>query len=167
MKTIKRIFVIVLFLPIMMFSQDKKLNWTILIDNKIETLSNTYLMVEYGDMKRDTISISVIPGEIVIYSKDYNSITEYDIKELILKFEYAEVCKDITYHSYEIPINKAWINKPYFVLYIYNTDKKENKNIYIPLPNKTYNYDYRFPNSGSRIIQKSLTKEQKRCNIED
>lgn len=47
--------------------------------------------------------------------------------------------------------------------YIYNTDKKENKDYIIPLPNETYNYQLVFPGSGMRIIQKKNTKKQNDC----
>lgn len=165
MSVFKSIYTILLWLPVIAFAQDIKLNWSILIDEKIETLSSTQLIIEYDDLKRDTIPIKIIPGDILIPSEDYDFIVESgNIKQLTLTFEYPETCKDIIiYHHYDIPINKNWLDKPYFILYIYNTERKENKGIYIPLPNKTYNYDYRFPNSGSRIIQKKLKKEQRKC----
>ena len=146
-------------------SQEKNVNWSILIDGKMEKLSNSKIVVEYDNGNIETYPVKLIPGELIILSNDYSKISKaVNIKTIILKFEFVKVCKTVKYYYYEIPIFNSWLSQPYFVLNIYNLDIKSNRKLYIPLPNKNYNYQYEFPNSGSRIIQKKLTKEQKRCN---
>ncbi|PKP23898.1 MAG: hypothetical protein CVU03_14185 [Bacteroidetes bacterium HGW-Bacteroidetes-2] len=146
-------------------SQEKNVNWSILIDGKMENLFNSKIVAEYDNGNIDTYPVKLIPGELIILSNDYSKILKAgNIKKIVLKFEFAKVCKDIKYYDYEIPIFNSWLSQSYFVLNIYNLDLKSNRKLYTPLPNKNYNYQYEFPNSGSRIIQKKLTKEQKKCN---
>lgn len=145
-------------------SQNERVNWSILIDGKMEKLSNPKIIAEYDNGNIDIYPVELIPGELILSNNDYRKITNAEnIKNIVLKFEFAKVCKNVKYYDYEIPIVNSWLSQPYFILNIYNLDIKSNRKLYMPLPNKNYNYQYEFPNSGSRIIQKKITKEQKRC----
>lgn len=160
----KIILAFVLCVSSSVFSQEQKINWSILIDGKMEKLSNSQIMVEYDDGNINKIPVRLIPGELIMASGRYSEVLEgLNIKNITLKFEFAKVCTEIKYYDYEIPILSSWLSQPYFVLNIYNLDIKSNQKLYMPLPDKNYNYQYEFPNSGSRVIQKKFTKEQKRC----
>lgn len=56
-----------------------------------------------------------------------------------------------------------WLEQSYFILYIYNTDNKDYKKIYNPLPGKNYTFEYDFPNGTMKRVQKAPTKQQRKC----
>lgn len=146
--------------------QNVRVNWSILIDNEMDNLSGSVIIVEYDEGTLDTIQVNMIPGDIIIDSLEYVTLRDSgNIKQIFLKFRYSKVCKNsIKYYNYKIPIKKEWLYElSFFILYIYNIDNRKNKKIYYPLEGKEYNYNYRYPEGPSRIIQKKFTKKQKKC----
>ncbi len=154
----------ILFLSFTVSAQTKRLNWIILVDDRICDISDSFIEVEYNDGSKDTINIRFIPGEMIMSESNHQKLTDSGaIEELVLRFKHTKVCQEIFTYFYEIPMKTVWFEQPYFILYVYNFDSKYNRKIYFPLPEKEYNYNISYPGSGSRIIQKRSTKEQKEC----
>jgi hypothetical protein len=169
--TKKVIILFMILLPLIAYSQNKEykqLNWIFVVDNAIPdsefgVIGMSEMIVFYENQKTDTITVDIVPGSMGILVSDYDSIKNRDnISRIILEIKYIENCCN-DYLHYEIPIYKAWFDFYYVIVYIYNTDKKENKKYYIPLEGKNYNYQISFSGSGVRLIQKKATKKQKRC----
>jgi hypothetical protein len=159
----------------------KHLNWSIIVDNAIPNISYgnecyghivefSQFVLEYNDTTRVAINIHIELGYISLLLSDYEFIMQQkqeNLKNIYLYFGYRENCKGEKRRYYEIPIEyisqlDTTINS-YTAIYIYNTDKKENKKYYIPLPDKTYNYQLVCNGCGVRPIQKKFTKKQKDC----
>jgi len=133
---------------------------------------NTIFILEYDDSKRDTIDFYVRPGDIKMYLSDYEYIMKQEnIETIYMQFEYWGLCYNkkgkSEFYDYEIPLKNRVIfseHAYYMIIYIYNTDKKENKKHYVSLPGKTYNYQLIYPQGEVRIgVQKKWTKKQKDC----
>ena len=178
-----------LCLPIELFAQEhiidtnirkeKHLNRIFVIDNTIPDTSfgsiceDTRFILEYKDSKRDTVEFDVYPGKVILLLSDYEYIMKQeDIETIYMQFSYCGNCYysnkqgRIEHYDYEIPFKYKTIFEDrayYMIIYIYNTDKKENKKYYVPLPNKTYNYRIVYPEGGFGVIQKKMTKKQKDC----
>jgi len=147
-------------------------NWSIVVDNALVVTEKEYsyvrgrFILEYNNNpKRDTIILDIEPGTIGMDLADYEFImAQEDLKEIYFALFYKEICSRnrTKRYYYEIPIYKEWLNFRYVVVYIYNTDKKEIKPYYNPLPGKNYNYDIIYEGSGKLVgLQKKLTKKQK------
>ena len=94
-------------------------------------------------------------------------MTSDKVTNINLEARYVKQCGDNTEtFNYDIEDFKlAWLDKGnHFVLYIYNTTNKKYKNIYDPLPNKSFTFEYDWSEGSMRRTQKKLTKEQKKCN---
>jgi hypothetical protein len=177
------LFIFCFLLPTISVAQMQRLNWNVIIDGEMADLrygilsDNSAFILEDHNLQRDTININIYPGGISLYPSDYDSITQnfHNLKNIYLYFEYFILYDDnAKWRYYEIPLGTTpmmmFRDKDYFmVIYVYNTDKKENKKYYIPLSGKTYNYEI-FCNERTNIpirdkIQKRLTKRQKKYRI--
>lgn len=156
------ILIIVFLLSSKISSQNKEGNIIITVDQNVHpSLSNMYILK--GEKK---YYISYFPGKFVIKEADYQDLLHKDnSSSLKLVLSSSLQCKDdLTSKMYEIEDFKlSWLDQPYVILYIYNTDNKNYKNIYNPLPGKSYTYDYEYPGGTMKRVQKSFTKEQKKC----
>lgn len=148
------------------------LNWNVVVDDAVPdgnyyTLGGKFIFEYNNNPKRDTIDISIYPGDFEMDLTDYEFIMKQEnIKVIYLILHYTENCcfdgNISRSRRYEIPFySKDLLDFRYVVLYIYNTDKKENKPYYYPLPGKTYNYQFMYPDCGVVFINKKLTKKQK------
>lgn len=156
------ILILVFLLSSKISSQSKEGNIIITVDQNVHpSLSNMYILKE--DQK---YYVSYFPGKFVIKEADYQNLLHKDSSSsLKLVLSSNLQCKDdLTSKLYEIEDFKlSWLDQPYVILYIYNTDNKSYKNIYNPLPGKTYTYDYEYPGGTMKRVQKSFTKDQKKC----
>ena len=156
------ILIVVFLLSSKISSQSKEGNIIITVDESVHpSLSNIYILK--GDKK---YYISYFPGKFVIKEADYQDLLHKDnSSSLKLVLSSSLQCNDdLTSKMYEIDDFKlSWLDQPYVILYIYNTDNSKYKKIYNPLPGKDYTYDYEYPGGTMKRVQKSYTKEQKRC----
>jgi len=72
----KRIFLtlIIGFVINSLFSQKKNVNWTILIDNNIEMLSNAKIVMKNSNDEIEIFNVNLIPGDLIISELDYKKI---------------------------------------------------------------------------------------------
>ncbi|WP_129059429.1 MULTISPECIES: hypothetical protein [unclassified Chryseobacterium] len=156
------ILIIIFLLSCKISSQNKEGNIIITVDQNVHpSLSNMYILK--GEKK---YYISYFPGKFVIKEEDYKDLLHTDnSSSLKLVMNNNLQCKDnLTSKMYEIEDFKlSWLDQPYVILYIYNTDNKDYKNIYNPLPGKSYTYDYEYPGGTMKRIQKIFTKAQNKC----
>jgi hypothetical protein len=156
-------------LPIISWAQYG--NWTFIVDNSLigyDDCSNSKIILEYLDFKRDTINIEIIPGEILFLGFDPRYLTKQahknNTRKIWVEFDYSGYCHKGKPQHYELHFDiNIFINLQYYMVFrIYNTDKKENKRVYIPLPGKNYNYTIDCNRCGIdfplRIIKKRPAK---------
>lgn len=131
----------------MSFGQ-KSINLIISIDNQVVvgSLSNIKLDIIKDDETKEVFKLNYSPGDLSITDSNYSMILSHSIKQMILTFNHSEYCKgeQKTYY-YEIEFKKSWIENQFTVINIYNTNKRLYKNVYFPLPNKTYTYEVIYP----------------------
>src|SRR5579872_6360961 len=119
----------------------KELNIVIVIDAKVLTgaMSRFRVIGLLENGTKETMEADYAPGNLALKLLDYNRLLSSNFKTTYLAFDYTENCKDDQIiHNYEIDIKKGWLEHHYYVLYIYNTDKKQFKDVYDPLEGKNY-----------------------------
>lgn len=152
---------IIFLLSSRVLSQNKDGNIIITIDQNVRpSISNMYIL--NGDKK---YYISYFPGKFLIKESDYQELSNTNTTSLKLVLSNSIQCKgNLESRMYEIEDFKlSWLDQPYVILYIYNTGNNKYKKIYNPLPGKDYTYDYEYPGGTMKRVQKSYTKEQKKC----
>ena len=112
------------------------------------------------DGSEEIINIDYSPGSLSINNTDFDKLQSSRVKSFKLKFNYTEICKnDNIDYSYEIELKKGWIKHYYFVLKIYNTDKKKYKKLFNPILDKNYTYEYYYPVGQMLRVTKKKRKE--------
>ncbi|MCI3937853.1 hypothetical protein MQX03_11630 [Chryseobacterium aahli] len=141
-------------------AQNKKANIIILVDGEVVKYSYIKINMENGK----NITCNFQPGNLELKESDYEILKDNKIKSF--QFTFSKICKEQSKSKmYEIGDFKlSWLDQPYVILYVYNTDDKKYKKIYNPLANKSYTYEYDTPGGSMRRVQKKLTQEQKRCS---
>lgn len=155
------ILTLVFFLSSKVLSQNKEGNIIITIDQNVHpSISNMYILK--GEKK---YYISYFPGKFSIKESDYQELFNDNSVSLKLILSNSLQCKgESESRMYEIEEFKlSWLDQPYVILYIYNTDNNKYKKVYNPLPGKSYTYDYEYPGGTMKRVQKSFTKEQLKC----
>ncbi len=147
--------------------QRRNVNFVISIDGQIvvgSMIGFKIIALSENDT-REIIEADYAPGNLSLEQSDYDKLLNENIKTILLAFEYTENCKNQKQtYSYEIDIRKGWLKHYYYVLHIYNTDKKRYKNVYDPLEGKTYTFEFDYP-GGSMIRVKKKSKSVKDdCN---
>lgn len=165
--TIKHLILVLFFTnPIICFSQKKEFNVIISVDNNLSNVYAKKFVLVYENDSIQTLKINFKQGRLMIDDKDYEKLLSENLRRIDLYLSYIEVCGDnIETYKYEIVDFKLpWLLKgAYFILYIYNTNKKEYKNIYSPLPGKEFTFEYDWEGIWMRRVQKKLTKKQRKC----
>lgn len=152
----------------LIYSQDKNFNLIISIDGSINqgNVSRLYLKYTNAEGKSESIGANYFPGNLSVTKVDYDKIISKGIKNVRLVFGYDEIIdENQNNYNYDIEINFIDLNSRYFILYVYNTDKKCNKKLFYPLENKSYNFEYDTANGlTSRLITKKKRKYNCNCN---
>ncbi|HEX8577236.1 MAG TPA: hypothetical protein VF677_13155 [Flavobacterium sp.] len=138
------------------YSQNKQINFIIVVDDGLLQIYSDEIRLIDDQNNETKVKVSYLPGELTVSQKDYDKISSESTKKLILKVRYIENQGDTKYFDYEISdFNKNWLmNESYFILSIYNTDKKKYRKIYNPLPGKNFTYEYDSPNGSMRRVRK-------------
>lgn len=166
----KKLTVIAFFFGIMVSNAQKSsVNLIISVDEKIPTSSIVVNHITYTDSKgklHKYSNLKYLQGSLSIPKEIFEKLKSDNIKDMYLSIEYWEYCKDKRKdYSYEIEIKKSYLEYGYLILYLFNLDKKKFNKIYFPISegeNYTYYFDYPSSYKG-RLVQKRLTKEQKKC----
>ncbi|ASW73640.2 hypothetical protein CJF12_04600 [Chryseobacterium piperi] len=141
------------------YAQNRNANIIILVDGEIIKYTYVKIGLENGEIIKGTIQ----PGKLQLKESDYKVLEGSQIKSF--QFTYSSSCKgESESKTYEIDDFKlSWLDQPYVIIYVYNTDNNKYKKIYNPLPGKSYTYDYEIPGGTMKRVQKSFTKDQKKC----
>lgn len=127
-------------------SQEQDLNFVIKIDNNLDiTLSNMTLLVENVEYP-----LTYYPGVVKIKQEVLSKVE--NSKPIKLKFTWNEINNDEVNYRYVLDINKNWIKSNYFILSIYNLDKKYNRKVFgKQKQGKHYIYEYT-SSEGSELL---------------
>lgn len=135
----------------------KRVNLILSIDNQVSvgSLSSMKLNILKNDNTKNAFDISYSPGDLMLPDSCYSKILSLDTKEMLLTFNYIEYCdEEQRSYNYEIDFKKGWVENNFTVVNIYNTNKKRYKNIYLPLPNKSYTYEVIYPGGAQTVVKK-------------
>ena len=152
------------------YSQQKSINFIISIDDMLPTSNLVITKIEYLDNQNNKYSLEgkiiYYPGKMIFTNEDFYKLTSNKINKIYIYIHYWYDCGINTIHyNYVIEMNPALLKKTYLILYIYNLDKKKYRRIYFPISkNRNYTYYFKYPSSyQGRLVQKRLTREQRRC----
>ena len=100
-----------------------------------------------------SIPVSYHPGNLSLKEGDWRYLLETDSQKLFFKFDSYQYNNKGNQETvrYEFEIDRAWMDKSYFILYIYNTDRKPYKGKLKPLDDKNYTFELEYP--GGQMIR--------------
>lgn len=152
------LFVFMLISCTELYSQDYDINFIFVINEDVKpSISSIKLKRNLENKLIKEYNLSYSPGNLKIDSLSFNEINSMQENyNYTLSITYSEVCKDdINYYHYDIEDFKiGWLNNYYFIMYVYDTDKKEYKKKYNPIPGKNFTYEYDSPNGSMRRVQR-------------
>lgn len=124
-----------------------RVNMIICVDGEIvkSLYSPKMELVDEGGKKN--IPVGYFPGNLSIDSSDFKSLTSTDD----LSFVFSVRDNEQIERNYQISISKEWLIQNYFILYIYNTDKRNYKGKLSPLPGKNYTFELDYP--GGQMLR--------------
>lgn len=156
----KILLVILISILSVVTAQNKEGNVIISINQNIHPiLSNLYLLDEFNNK----YYITYYPGSFKLNESDYKKLLNNNSYKLVLS-DNLYCFKNHRINIYEIEDFKlSWLDQPYFILNIYNTDIKRYKKKYNPLESKNYTYEYDYPGGSMKRVQKNFTKERQKC----
>ena len=152
------------------FSQENdNINLIISIDEKVPTSLNIK-NISYSDTDGKTYEnndLKYTQGNFSVPKTTFDKLMSDGVKNVYLSLEYWEYCKgEQKNYSYVIELENSYFKYEYLIMHLFNLDKKKYRKIYFPISdNKNYTYYFDYPsNFKGRLIQRRLTKEQKKCN---
>ncbi len=153
------------------YSQQKSVNLIISIDDMLPTTNLVITKIEYVDKQGNKYSLAgkatYYPGNTIFSNEGFYKLTSNKIKKIYLYIHYWYECGINTKnYNYVVELNPALLKKTYLILYIYNLDKRKYRRIYFPISkNRNYTYYFKYPSPyQGRLVQKRLTREQRRCH---
>jgi hypothetical protein len=135
----------------------RDINLIISVDDNIidGSLSRLRLIASLENGAEQTVEVNYYPGNLSLRQADYDKLLDTSVKTVFLAFDYTERCKSKEYtKNYKIDLQKGWLKHYYYILHIYNTDKRQYKKIYTPLEGKSYTYEYDYPGGSVKRIRK-------------
>jgi lipopolysaccharide export LptBFGC system permease protein LptF len=158
MNTLKNITVLIIFfLNLFLYSQDKEFNFIISIDNNLRDVYASRFIVKNKDNNTKFVNVNFVQGNITIKEDDFKILNSENVLKIdmeIINFE--NIGKKNKKNTYEIEDFKLnWLTKgTFFILYIYNTNKKKN-NLLNPLPNKNFTFEYDWSEGSMNRVRKA------------
>lgn len=153
-----------IFSSVLIFSQQdyKNINFVISIDEDIVigSVSQVKMIVNKLNKSKEIIKVNYVPGDLSIEKVDYEKLLSDDTESFYLNFNYTGCCNKED--NYEIELKKGWLELNYFVLKIYNTNRRKYKKMFEPLEGKEYTYEYYYP--GGQVLRITKKKRGKCCN---
>lgn len=133
----------------------KNINLIISVDESIvQALPSFTLIIISRSGERQIVNANYSPGRLLLKESDYSKLLDSSVVTVDLSFIYNEyTAESIKPYTYSINLNKDWFKQDYFLLYVYNTNKKKYKGIYKPIKGKNYVYEYDYPGLGVRRIR--------------
>ena len=143
----------------------KNFNFSIVIDEQVNygIISGLNLSLSMNNGGMETIAATYYPGNLSLNFLDYKKILDGDVKTVQISFNYTEYCNDKEFaNSYNIDIKKAWLTHDFYILYIYNTNKKKYRKFLEPLDGKNYTFEFDYPGGSTRRVR--LKRQKENCN---
>lgn len=153
----KYITILILFITTNIYSQEvKNSNFIIVIDEEIVTnsLGIKLLVTSKDGNSREIEPITgYYPGNISLKKSDYDDLISDETQSVILKLRYDPYINGKSYdYTYEIEAGKNWFNDMFFILKIYNLDKKKYRKRFDPL-SKDKNYTFELSTSDGQMLR--------------
>lgn len=142
----------------------KNINLIVSIDDNIVvgSLSRLRLITSSENGIEQTVEADYSPGNLSLKQSDYEKLLDTSIKTVFLAFDYNEHCKNKQrIYNYKIDLKKGWLQHYYYILHIYNTDKRKYKKIYTPLEGQTYTYESDYPGGSVKRVMK---RDKRSCD---
>lgn len=153
----KYITILMLFITANIYSQEvKDINFIIVIDEEIVANSlDIKLLITYKDESSREIKTTTgyYPGNISLKKSDYDDFISDETQSVILKLHYDPYINGKPYdYTYEIEAGKNWFKQTFFILKIYNLDKKKYRKRFDPL-SKDKNYTFELNTSEGQMLR--------------
>lgn len=153
----KYITILMLFITTNIYSQEvKNINFIIVIDEEIVTSSLSVKLLitsKDGVSKEIKTTTGYYPGNISLKKSDYDDLISDGTQNVILKFNYDPYINGKPYYyTYEIEAGKNWFEHMFFILKIYNLDKKKYRKRFDPL-SKDKNYTFELNTSQGQMLR--------------
>lgn len=140
-------------------AQDKEekqsIDFIISVDGEIvKTISSPRIVTIGSNIDEKSIPIFYHPGDLSFYEIDRDYIMSLnDSIKLQLVFDYYVYTTkgDQNVLNYKIDIDKSWLQRPYLILYLYNTDKKKYRGKLKPIPGSKYTFELDYP--GGQMLR--------------
>lgn len=139
-------------------AQQKDFNLIILVDGKLEagSLWSLNIIAVNNDGEEEKIEVSYYPGNLSLNEANYRKLMDSSVQKIYLSFYYTDfIKKKRNDYNYKVELKKGWFEDYFFILRVYNTDKKKYK--YRGMPGKKYVVDYDYPGGG--VIEVGPQKE--------
>lgn len=142
----------------------KDINLIISIDDNIVvgSMSRLRLIASLENGNEQILEANYYPGNLSLKQADYDKLLNANVKTVFLAFDYSERCENKQHtYNYKIDLQKGWLEHYYYILHIYNTDKRQYKKIYTPLEGRSYTYEYNYPGGSVKRVMK---RNKENCN---
>ncbi len=138
--------------------QKKNLDFIISVDEKIAigTIFNLHINASMNDGGTKRIDAQYYPGNLSIDKNDYDGLLSDSVKTVTLSFQFNDFKGDRSSKEYEVNLQKGFLKNYFFILYIYNLDKKKYKDTFAQTAAK-YVYEYDYPGGSARLIRKPIS----------
>ncbi|WP_299365572.1 hypothetical protein [Winogradskyella sp.] len=157
-------FVFLISLNFMKAQEAKNFDFIIMVDDEIWTTPTTP-KISVKDSQGNIINTFYTDyhaGNLSIKESDYQSLLSDNVNSIDMSLKYSKVCDDETYYyDYEIDFKQGWLKNYFFVLKIYNTERKKYRKIYEPLEGKKYTFEY--DSSNGQMLRVTKKKRKKEC----
>jgi hypothetical protein len=138
-------------------SQSKNFDVIFLIDDKIDLFfaSPKLITTSINNVKNE-ISATYYPGNLILKSRDFESLFSVSIKSIYIEFpHYTYVKEKQIVDYYKIELKQKWLSENYLIFKIYNLNRGIYKGRYEPLEaNLTYTYELDSPGFTFRRVRK-------------
>lgn len=146
MRINKRIYLLMVcsFFTVTSIAQNcASLDFIIIIDNDIAITNIASIEITSIIDNGETLTYKPYyhPGHLRLDSTEINNLFASNIEQTILRFDYYLYDRKNTIKQYEIEIKKEWFLDYYFILRIYNLDKRKYRKKYKRL-SKDRNYTF-------------------------
>lgn len=166
--TMKKILIlgllIIAFTNVFAQENSKSFDFIIMVDETIWTApaEPKIIIKDKNGKEINTFLTSYHAGDLSFKESDYKKLSGSEFDSMIMVLKYTDICNDeVQYYNYNIEFKKGWLNNYFFILKIYNTDKKKYRKLFKPLEGKKYTLEY--DSSNGQMLQITKKKRKKEC----
>ena len=158
----KYLTILMLFISTSIYSQDvKDINFIIEIDEEIVISAKVDLFITSKDgiCKEINFVSGFCPGKLLLKDLDYKELLSDSTQRITLEITYYDFnfkkVNEMEIYFYEIEAEKFWFdvnNLSFFILKIYNLDKRKYRKRFDPL-SKDQNYTFEYSTSSGNMLR--------------